>query len=493
MKPVAFRVGLLAALLSQFHNGSFVGVMVTASHNPIEDNGVKLIDPRGEMVIGKWEDIATELANTPDALLPNLLSKICEEMGIDCGKEIRVAVGRDTRPSGVELCEAIEFGVKSVSASATFLNLHLQTTPQCHFSIFELNHSNSVGGYIANFSDKFEKLLNGKRIRGHLVIDAANGIGSFSAEEFKNRLKQSTGFDPVIINTGKAEGDILNHECGADFVKIQMRAPKGVDPNDNNNNKLNVRYASLDGDADRLIYFYFDDDDNFKMLDGDRISVLFAFYLRKLLQSAGLFDSLRFGVVQTAYANGASTEFLKSQNISVSLACTGVKNLHHVAAEDYDIGVYFEANGHGTVLFSPRACEAIDSSVGEAGDKLKLVKDLVNQCVGDALSDLLFVEAILCEEEMSLAAWDSLYTELPSRQLKVKVADRSAFKTTDADTKLTHPPHLQAEIDRLIAATPKGRAFVRPSGTEDVVRVYAEAETREDCDKLAQMISDLIK
>ena len=33
---------------------------------------------------------------------------------------------------------------------------------------------------------------------------------------------------------------------------------------------------------------------------------------------------------------------------------TGVKYLHH-AAKDYDIGIYFEANGHGTVLFSPRA------------------------------------------------------------------------------------------------------------------------------------------
>ena len=30
---------------------------------------------------------------------------------------------------------------------------------------------------------------------------------------------------------------------------------------------------------------------------------------------------------------------------------TGVKHLHHAAAE-FDIGIYFEANGHGTVLFN---------------------------------------------------------------------------------------------------------------------------------------------
>lgn len=32
---------------------------------------------------------------------------------------------------------------------------------------------------------------------------------------------------------------------------------------------------------------------------------------------------------------------------------TGVKHLHHAAIE-YDIGIYFEANGHGTVVFSQR-------------------------------------------------------------------------------------------------------------------------------------------
>ena len=34
-----------------------------------------------------------------------------------------------------------------------------------------------------------------------------------------------------------------------------------------------------------------------------------------------------------------------------------------------------------------------------------------------------------------------------------------------------------------------GRAFVRPSGTEDVVRVYAEAETQEEADELAQKVA----
>lgn len=489
MKPVAFRVGLLSALLSQYYGGKFVGVMVTASHNPIEDNGVKLVDPNGEMVIGRWEEIATELANTSEQLLSEVLIRACEEMKISTKTQIKVAVGRDTRPSGIELCQAIECGVKSISSFAEFVDFNLQSTPQFHFSVFELNQTKKFDGYFEHFSGRFEQLLGGKKLGGQLVIDAANGIGALCAQSFRKRLSQSTGFNPIIINTGMKESDILNHNCGADFVKIQMKPPIGIENNQDNNE--NKRFASLDGDADRLIYFYFDVNGQFKMLDGDRISVLFAFYLRKLLKEADLFDKLRFGVVQTAYANGASSEFLRAQAISVSMACTGVKNLHHVAAEDYDIGVYFEANGHGTVLFGPLACDAIE--INPKAWKLKIVKDLVNQCVGDALSDLLFVEAILSEEEMTLATWDSLYEELPSRQLKVKVCDRSIFKTIDADTKLTHPQNLQSEIDQLIHKYHRGRAFVRPSGTEDVVRVYAEAETREQCDSLAQSIANLIK
>lgn len=58
--------------------------------------------------------------------------------------------------------------------------------------------------------------------------------------------------------------------------------------------------------------------------------------------------------MQTAYANGTSTTYL-TNTLGVAVGCTptGVKYLHHAAVE-FDVGVYFEANGHGTVLFSSR-------------------------------------------------------------------------------------------------------------------------------------------
>lgn len=45
--------------------------------------------------------------------------------------------------------------------------------------------------------------------------------------------------------------------------------------------------------------------------------------------------------------------------MNVSFAKTGVKFLHHKAAH-FDLGTYFEANGHGTVLFSDALGHAIE-------------------------------------------------------------------------------------------------------------------------------------
>ena len=58
---------------------------------------------------------------------------------------------------------------------------------------------------------------------------------------------------------------------------------------------------------------------------------------------------IQLGVVQTAYANGSSRSYLEKElGVIVKCVPTGVKHLHH-AAKEFDIGVYFEANGHGTV------------------------------------------------------------------------------------------------------------------------------------------------
>ena len=53
-----FRMGIVAGLRG-VEVGGGVGVMITASHNPESDNGVKIIDPSGSMLAVAYESIAT--------------------------------------------------------------------------------------------------------------------------------------------------------------------------------------------------------------------------------------------------------------------------------------------------------------------------------------------------------------------------------------------------------------------------------------------------
>lgn len=72
------------------------------------------------------------------------------------------------------------------------------------------------------------------------------------------------------------------------------------------------------------------------------------------------------------------------------------------------------------------------------------------------------------------------------------MADRSVITTTNAETQVSQPQGVQAAIDAAVAAVPSGRSFVRPSGTEDVVRVYAEAATQAGADELAAAVARVV-
>lgn len=90
---------------------------------------------------------------------------------------------------------------------------------------------------------------------------------------------------------------------------------------------------------------------------------------------------------------------------------------------------------------------------------------------------MLLVEVVLAHRGWNASEWDAAYEDLPNRLVKVEVADRFKFETTDAERKLTKPDGLQAFLDEAVGKVEMGRSFVRPSGTEDCVRVYAEAKT----------------
>jgi phosphoacetylglucosamine mutase len=94
---VCFRAGVCAALLSL--DRTLSGIMITASHNHMCDNGLKLVDANGTILPKTWELRCGNLVNSQ-----NFASDIEEfildnGLNIDLVSERRVIVGYDTRDS----------------------------------------------------------------------------------------------------------------------------------------------------------------------------------------------------------------------------------------------------------------------------------------------------------------------------------------------------------------------------------------------------------
>ena len=115
LDSVMFRMGLLAVLRSKAKSGQAIGVVVTASHNPVHDNGVKLVDPFGEMLQPSWERHASELANAEDVV--ETLRGVVKEHSIDWNVPAQVFIARDTRPSGLQFVKALADGIEALGGS----------------------------------------------------------------------------------------------------------------------------------------------------------------------------------------------------------------------------------------------------------------------------------------------------------------------------------------------------------------------------------------
>ncbi|CAN1155917.1 Phosphoacetylglucosamine mutase [Linum perenne] len=507
LHSTVFRVGILAALRS-LKTQSVIGLMITASHNQVSDNGIKIADPSGGMLTQEWEPFADSIANapTPQDLL-QLVEEFVKNEGIrfDGSRHVEILLGRDTRPSGESLLEAAKQGISSI-VGASAVDMGIVTTPQLHWMVRAKNKGlkatelDYFGQLLASFRCLLDLIPGENKVNNadnKLVVDGANGVGG---EKLEGLSKSLDGLNIEIRNSGKG---VLNEGVGADYVQKEKVLPLEFDSKD-----VGIRCASLDGDADRLVYFSVPSENSNKveLVDGDKILSLFAVFIKKQLSTLKeLEDSYkaRLGVVQTAYANGASSDYLRQLGLEVVFTPTGVKYLHEKAAH-YDVGIYFEANGHGTILFSDNFLSWLEAKNNELASKSKgseehkaalrllAVSNLINQAVGDALSGLLLVEAILLHMGWSICNWNGLYQDLPSRQIKVKVVDRTAVITTNAETVAVKPPGIQEAINAEIAKYPSGRSFIRPSGTEDVIRVYAEASTQEAADSLANSVGRIV-
>ncbi|OZC10386.1 phosphoglucomutase/phosphomannomutase, alpha/beta/alpha domain I [Onchocerca flexuosa] len=487
---VVFRVGYLAGIRAR-HLDQTIGIMITASHNPIEDNGVKIIDPMGGMLDATWENYANLIVNASDSEFLEKSQEFRRQFSGRIGENANVFTAIDTRPSSKYIEEAAFNGIQCARVRSR--RLGLLTTPQLHY-IVRCQNDSAYGiptetGYYAKVQNALAGLnfvtRCGKEYTPVLYLDCANGVG---AQKF---APMCIGWPTLVVNLMNTQEALLNDQCGADYIKLEKKFPRNFD-------KIQAfeRCAAFDGDVDRLVYFYRDASNEFVLIDGDKIAALFAKYIKEQINGAGLNDIFTVSVIQTGYANGNSTKFLKDEmGIHVSCVATGIKNLQKEAIK-YDIAVYFEANGHGTVYFSPRFYDIIRTIIthkDEVDQKIEIERllcfsKLLNTVVGDAMTDLLAVEMLLKHYDWTIENWNSMYKELPSVQRKLKIMNRSAFQMNNDETMCVKPRKLQEIIDTVVAKYCDGRSFVRPSGTEDVVRIYAEAKTEHDAKAIANEV-----
>lgn len=490
-----FNVGLIAGSRCLTLKAN-IGVMITASHNPAQDNGVKLIDPNGEMLEASWEPIVEEFCNSQsvDAQLELLEAEMGKtSLSTNHEPSLKVLLGYDTRPSSKHLLSLVEEGVQAWHPRVKGSSMGLMSTPALHYLVATSNHNSLNDLNIENYFKLLEQALISlfatkydSRCRyspDNLIVDCANGVGAETMNYLCNQNNLSKILPFKIINHGEG---ILNKLCGADFVKTYKRPPIGADD-------TSARYASLDGDADRIVYFYLQrsehDEPELRLIDGDKILCLICKYLDEKLRGSSLDGELSLGVVQTAYANGASSDFLKN-NLGIDPDCveTGVKNLQS-RASIYDIAVYFEANGHGSIHVSSKARLKINKLADNVADA-KDLKDLIstiNNYTGDAVSMLIIAEHILRYYDWSIQDWHGLYDDRPNTLIGVDIPDRGAFKTLGQICQ--KPEGLQKLIDDTVGEFGSGsRCFVRPSGTEDIVRIYAEANSQCSAGKIANKV-----
>lgn len=471
LDAVVFRCSVLMSIRAQ-NIGKFCGIMITASHNPEYDNGVKLIDYNGEMIDEEWQLHATTLAQarTFNVFWTYLTSVMHGQQGTTGG----VLIGMDTRKSGQRLSYIATESIHVCDGHS--IDLGYVTTPELHFYTLQWNMTQTIQqrSYTKHLSDAFhsavQSCVNTTECE-ELHVDCANGVGACNLELMKQDLLVS-GLRLILYNTGNGK---LNHECGADYVEKENKFPSCM-----HDIPDYARCCSLDGDADRIVYFT-KVNGQFKLLNGDKIACLFVKYL-----SGVALNNSTIGLVQTAYANGASTRYVLDnyKNVQVQCTHTGVQNLHQ-AAHSFDIGVYFEANGHGTVLFKTCVCKGQPN--------MQHLMHLLSQVTGDAIGNMLAIEYIL-KTNTSFNEWNNLYTDYYTKQEKI-YTDRNGFETCDFGRLCVRPLGLQKDLDAIVELykTSNTRAFIRPSGTEELVRLYIESEDKHCLNDVSDKIKYAIQ
>ena len=372
-----YKLGVIAtpgvAYLVRTEKAS-AGVMISASHNPALDNGIKFFGGDGFKLDDDREHEIEALLDAAEDTLP--------------------------RPSAQGLGTVMEYpeGLR-----------------------------------------KYQEFLvsTGVQLEGmHVVLDTANGAASTSARQiFADLGAQLTviGENPDGLNINDGVGS-THPEHLQEKVK-EVGAAIGL---------------AFDGDSDRLIAV----DENGEIVDGDKIMYIIGSYL----SSKGLLE--KNTIVTTVMSNLGFHKALDAKGIQKEITAVGDRYVvEEMRKSGYNLGG--EQSGHVVIM---------DYNTTGDGQLTGVQLTKIMQETGKKLSEL--------------AAEVTIY---PQKLVNIRVENSMKDKAMEV-------PAIREIIEKMEAEMAgNGRILVRPSGTEPLLRVMAEAPTHEEVDYYVDTIAAVVQ
>lgn len=350
------------------------GIMISASHNPVADNGIKFFGSDG-----------FKLSDEVEETIEALLAKNTDDL---------------PRPIGGDLGTASDY----FEGSQKYLQFLKQTIQDDDFSEISL------------------------------ALDCANGSTSALAPHLFADLET----DIVTIGTSP-NGKNINDGVGSTHpdALAALVVEKGLDCG-----------LAFDGDGDRLIAV----DELGNIVDGDKIMYICATYLKSKGQLS------KNTLVTTVMSNLGLYKALEAAKIETKQTQVGDRYvMEEMRAGGYALGG--EQSGH--IIF------------------------LNHSTTGDGMLSALQLVSIMKATGKKLSELAAGIKTYPQKLVNIRVADK--FHVTD------NPAVSQVIREVETAMAGDGRVLVRPSGTESLVRIMAEAPTEDACDAYVSRIAQTVE
>ena len=355
------------------------GIMISASHNPYYDNGIKLINGNGEKM-----DEAT--INLVEAYLDSELEVFGQKY------------------------EEIPFAHKDAIGC----------------TVDYAAGRNRYMGYLISLG-----LYSFKGMK--VGLDCANG----SSWNMAQQIFDSLGAKTFVINA-EPDGTNINRDAGSTHIEgLQKYVVE---------NGLDVGFA-YDGYADRCLCV----DEKGNVVDGDAILYIYGRYMKergKLLTNT---------VVTTVMSNFGLYKAFDELGIGYAKTAVGDKYVYEYMTKN---GCRIGGEQSGHIIFSKYA---------STGDGI--------------LTSLKMMEVMMAKKKKLSQLTEDLHI-YPQVLVNVMVKDK-AVAQADAD--------VQAAISKVAERLgDTGRILVRESGTEPLIRVMVEAETKEICHTYVDEVVSII-